>query len=127
MSAFSSCCGRRGSEAVSFAGSGGTSWRFLDSVAELVDCAPKLTDYLDGPPLLYKLICGSSIAATYRLRGLGADREMAREVILRLPVVRDAVDPALVPLALAGRVEESAIPKIREIVEQQLAADTQLA
>ncbi|HEY0554132.1 MAG TPA: hypothetical protein VGG20_07670 [Thermoanaerobaculia bacterium] len=52
---------------------------------------------------------------------------MAREVILRLPVVRDAVDPALVPLALAGRVEESAIPKIREIVEQQLAADTQLA
>jgi Flavin-binding monooxygenase-like len=100
---------------------------FLDSVAELVDCAPRLTDYLDDPPLLYKLICGSSIAATYRLRGPGADREMARQVILRLPVVRDAVDLALVPLALAGHVEESAIPKIHEIVEQQFASDTQLA
>ncbi|MFY9822040.1 MAG: hypothetical protein WAM82_11710 [Thermoanaerobaculia bacterium] len=100
---------------------------FLDSAAELVDCAPRLADYLDDPPLLYKLICGSSIAATYRLRGPGADREMARKVILRLPVVRDAVDLALLPLALAGRVEESAIPKIREIVEQQFAADTQLA
>jgi len=101
--------------------------RFLDGVAELVDCAPKLTDYLDDPPLLYKLICGSAIAATYLLRGPGADRETAREVILRLPVVRDAVDLALVPLALAGRVEASVIPKIQEIVEQQLAADTQLA
>lgn len=100
---------------------------FLDSVAELIDCAPKLTDYLDDPPLLYKLICGSSIAATYRLRGPGADREMARKVILRLPVVRSAVDLALVPLALAGRVEESAIPKIHKIVEQQFASDTQLA
>ena len=51
---------------------------------------------------------------------------MAREVILRLPVVRDAVDLALVLLALAGHVEESAIPKIHEIVEQQFVADTQL-
>ncbi len=99
---------------------------FLDSVAELVGCVPKLTDYLDDPPLLYKLICGSSLAASYRLRGPGADPEMAREVILRLPVVRDAVDLALVPLALAGHVEEWAIPKIHEIVEQQFAADTQL-
>ena len=99
---------------------------FLDSVAELVDCAPKLTDYLDDPPLLYKLICGSSIATCYRLRGPGADPEMAREVILRLPVVRDAVDLALIPLALAGRVEDSAIPKIHEIVERQFASDTQL-
>src|SRR3954469_18923386 len=99
---------------------------FLDSVAELVDCAPRLTDYLDDPPLLYKLVCGSAIAATYRLRGPGADPEMARGVILRLPVVRDAVDPALIPFALAGRVEESAIPKIREIVERQFAADAQL-
>jgi hypothetical protein len=48
---------------------------FLDSVAELVDCPPRLTDYLDDPPLLYKLICGSSVAATYRLRGPGADGE----------------------------------------------------
>ncbi len=56
----------------------------------------------------------------------GADPEMAREVILRLPVVRDAVDLALVPLALAGHVEESAIPKIHQIVEQQFAADPQL-
>lgn len=100
---------------------------FLDSVAELVGCAPKLTDYLDDPPLLYKLICGSSISATYRFRGPGADPEMARQMILRLPVVRDAVDLALVPLALAGHVEESAIPKIHQIVEQQFALDTQLA
>jgi len=52
--------------------------------------------------------------------------ERWRKVILRLPVVRDAVDLALVPLALAGHVEESAIPKIHEIVEQQFASDTQL-
>ena len=99
---------------------------FIDCVAERVDCVPELTDYLDDPPLLYKLICGSSIATSYRLRGPGADPEMAREVILRLPVVRDAVDLALVPLALAGHVEESAIPKIQEIVEQQFLADTRL-
>jgi hypothetical protein len=99
---------------------------FLDGVAGLVNCAPKLTDYLDDPPLLYKLVCGSAIAATYRLRGPGADPEMAREVILRLPVVRDSVDLALIPLALAGRVEESAIPKIHEIVERQFAADARL-
>ena len=100
---------------------------FLDGVAELVDCAPRLADYLDDPPLLYKLICGTIIAATYRLRGLGAAPEMAREVILRLPVVRDSVDLALLPFALAGRVEESAIPKIQEIVERQFAADAQLS
>jgi hypothetical protein len=100
---------------------------FLDGVAELVDCAPRLTDYLDDPPLLYKLICGTIIAATYRLRGPGADPEMAREVILRLPVVRDAVDLAMLPFALAGRVEESAIPKIQEIVERQFAADAELS
>ncbi len=47
-------------------------------------------------------------------------------MILQLPVVRDAVDPALIPFALAGRVEESAIPKIQEIVERQFAADAQL-
>ena len=47
-------------------------------------------------------------------------------MILRLPVVRDAVDLALLPLALAGRVEDSAIPKIHEIVERQFAADPQL-
>ena len=51
---------------------------------------------------------------------------MARELILRLPVVRDAVDLALVLLALAGHVEESAIPKIYEVVERQFAADTRL-
>ncbi|HEY4564030.1 MAG TPA: hypothetical protein VIJ36_13695, partial [Thermoanaerobaculia bacterium] len=67
------------------------------------------------------------IAATYRLRGPGAAPEMAREVILRLPVVRDAVDLALLPFALAGRVEESAIPKIQEIVERQFAADAELS
>ena len=99
---------------------------FLDNVAELIDCAPELTDYLDDPPLLYKLVCGSCIGATYRLRGPGADPEMAREVILRLPVVRDAVDLALVPHALAGHVEDSAIPQIHEIVERQYTADTQL-
>jgi hypothetical protein len=99
---------------------------FLDSIAELVGCAPRLADHLDDPPLLYKLICGSGIAATYRLRGPGADPEMARRVILRLPVVRDAVDLDLLPHALAGRVEESAIPAIHEIVKQQFASDTQL-
>jgi hypothetical protein len=52
---------------------------------------------------------------------------MARQVILRLPVVRDAVDSALIPFALSGRVEESTIPKIHEIVERQFAADTQLS
>lgn len=99
---------------------------FLDNVAELVGCVPNLADYLDDPPLLYKLICGTSLATSYRLQGPGADPEMAREVIVRLPVVRDAVDLALVPLALVGYVEDSAIPKIQEIVEQQFAADTRL-
>jgi hypothetical protein len=52
---------------------------------------------------------------------------MARRVILRLPVVRAAVDVALFPLALAGRAEESAIPKICSVVEEQFAMDPELA
>ncbi|HET9209605.1 MAG TPA: hypothetical protein VFR03_04370 [Thermoanaerobaculia bacterium] len=81
--------------------------RRLANAGASTNCAPRLADYLDDPPLLYKLICGSAIGATYRLRGPGAD-------------------PALIPFALAGRVEESAIPKIQEIVERQFAADPEL-
>lgn len=59
---------------------------YMDSVAELVDCKPRLSDYLLNPRLLYHLLCGANVPTAYRLRGPHAQAEMAKRVVLSLPV-----------------------------------------
>lgn len=64
---------------------------YLDSVAELIGCRPRLRDHLFEPKLAYRLLGGSNIAAAYRLRGPHAQPELAKRLILRLPVLLSPV------------------------------------
>jgi cation diffusion facilitator CzcD-associated flavoprotein CzcO len=84
---------------------------FMDEVADLIGCAPRMEDYLDEPELLFKLLCGSNIAACYRLRGPQALPELARQVILRLPVAHPS-----------SAIRESLPRLLNLIYEPQLAA-----
>ncbi len=59
---------------------------YMESVAELIGCRPRIRDYLLEPSVAYRLLCGSNIAATYRLRGPHAQPEPAKRMILYLPV-----------------------------------------
>lgn len=60
---------------------------YLDSVAELIGCRPRIWDYVFEPNVAYHLLCGSNVASTYRLRGPHAQPDLARRVMLHLPVV----------------------------------------
>lgn len=60
---------------------------YMDSVAELIGCRPRIRDYVFEPKVAYHLLCGSNIASTYRLRGPHAQPELAERVMLHLPVV----------------------------------------
>ena len=63
---------------------------YMDSVAVLVGCRPRLRDFLFKPRLAYHLLCGANIPTAYRLRGPHADPEMAQRVILRLPIAHSS-------------------------------------
>ena len=93
---------------------------YMDGMGALVDCLPRLGDYLGEPQLLFRLLCGSALSITYRLRGPHADPDMARRVIMNLPVARLAIMPDMVPAALAGRVDAAVIPAIQDIVARGL-------
>jgi dimethylaniline monooxygenase (N-oxide forming) len=60
---------------------------YMESLAELVGCRPRLRSLLLDPPLAYRVLCGSNVAACYRLRGPHADPQTARRTLLALPVV----------------------------------------
>lgn len=59
---------------------------YMESLAELIGCRPRIRDHVFEPRIAYRLLCGSNIAATYRLRGPHAQPERARRMMLRLPV-----------------------------------------
>ncbi len=59
---------------------------YMDGVAELIDCRPRLRDYLFNPRMFYHLICGANIPTAYRLRGPHATPEVAERVLLSLPI-----------------------------------------
>lgn len=59
---------------------------YMDRLAALVGCEPRLEDHLDDPALLCRLIAASNISACYRLRGPHADPEQARRTIMHLPI-----------------------------------------
>jgi cation diffusion facilitator CzcD-associated flavoprotein CzcO len=55
---------------------------YVDSIAELIGCKPRLMRLLLRPRLLYKVLCASNVGAMYRLVGPHAEPELARRVIL---------------------------------------------
>ncbi|WP_394832279.1 NAD(P)-binding protein [Pendulispora rubella] len=98
---------------------------YMDDVANLVGCNPKLEDFLDDPDLLYRLACGSNIAPCYRLVGPHADPEGARKVIMRVPVAmeksvphRDIFDQ-LIPHNLVGRVPAEKLDQIVSVLKSR--------
>src|SRR5215472_373835 len=95
---------------------------FMDEMADLIGCNPRLADHLGEPELLYRLLCGSNVAACYRLVGPHADPEGAKRLILRLPVAlersmpwRDIFDKIL-PQALESHVSPSKRDEVSTIV-----------
>jgi dimethylaniline monooxygenase (N-oxide forming) len=87
---------------------------YLDSVAELIGCRPRLRDYLLEPRVAYHLLCGSNIAPSYRLRGPHAQPELAKRMMFHLPVVfslRQLVSlGALYLLSRTGLLKEAKHP-----------------
>jgi dimethylaniline monooxygenase (N-oxide forming) len=59
---------------------------YMDALAELVGCRPRVRDFLFNPRMAYHLLCGANIPTAYRLRGPHAAPEMAQRVMLRLPI-----------------------------------------
>ena len=59
---------------------------YMDEVAELVGCRPRVRDFLFNPRMAYHLLCGANIPTAYRLRGPHAAPEMAQRVLLSLPI-----------------------------------------
>ena len=59
---------------------------YMDALAELVGCRPRVRDFLFNPRLAYHLLCGANIPTAYRLCGPHAAPEMAQRVMLRLPI-----------------------------------------
>ena len=96
--------------------------RFMDDIANLIGCGPDPLDYLDDPPLLYKLICGSNIAPSYRLRGPHADFDAARAALLALPVAntRETILRRLPP-ALEASLDREAASLVLGVLQQHLA------
>ena len=67
---------------------------YMESVAELIGCRPRIRDHVFEPRVAYHLLCGSNIASTYRLRGPHAQPELAKRVMLHLPVAHGVTELA---------------------------------
>lgn len=59
---------------------------YMDGLADLVGCRPRVRDHLVNPRLAYRLVCGANIPTAYRLSGPHAQPDMAKEVLMSLPV-----------------------------------------
>jgi dimethylaniline monooxygenase (N-oxide forming) len=83
-------------------------------VAELIGCRPRIRDHVLEPRVAYRLLCGSNIASTYRLRGPHAQPELAKRVMLHLSVAHSATEVAalgvLYVLSRLGVLREPAPP-----------------
>jgi dimethylaniline monooxygenase (N-oxide forming) len=75
---------------------------YLDSVAKLVGCKPRLWTYIYNPYLLHRLLFGSAICQQYRLRGPHNNAPVAKRVIMSLPSVPMRAKRQIKTLILAG-------------------------
>ncbi len=69
---------------------------YMEALAELVGCRPRVRDFLFKPRLAYHLLCGANIPTTYRLCGPHADPQMAQRVMLSLPVAHSTRELATI-------------------------------
>jgi hypothetical protein len=67
---------------------------YLDSLAKLIGCQVRAGALLPRPRLLFHVLFGSNIAATYRLFGPGSRFASASRLILSLPVAWSPVEIA---------------------------------
>jgi len=95
---------------------------YMESVAELIGCRPRIRDHIFEPKIAYRLLCGSNIAATYRLRGPHAQLELAKRMMLHLPVAHSLKEVAglgvLYVLSRIGLLKE---PERRSVTRQDSA------
>lgn len=91
---------------------------YMDEVAELVDCRPHVRDFLFDPRMVYHLLCGANIPTAYRLRGPHATPDVARRVLLSLPIAHTPRELAnlsyLHVLLRIGVLKEPAQPSFSE-------------
>ncbi len=59
---------------------------YMNSLAELIGCQVRLSDFASRPWLMFKVYFGSNVPNTYRLKGPHSQRDLAEAIILRLPV-----------------------------------------
>jgi dimethylaniline monooxygenase (N-oxide forming) len=87
---------------------------YLESLAELIGCRPRIRDHVFEPRVAYRLLCGSNVASTYRLRGPHAQPELAKRVMLHLPVAHGLKEMVglgvLYVLSRVGLLREPAHP-----------------
>jgi dimethylaniline monooxygenase (N-oxide forming) len=87
---------------------------YMESLAELIGCRPRIRDHVFEPRIAYRLLCGSNIASTYRLCGPHAQPELAKRVMLHLPVAHSpkelAALGALYVLSRIGLLREPEHP-----------------
>jgi hypothetical protein len=99
--------------------------RYLDDLAELIGCLPRLEDYLNDPELLTHLICSSNIGLSYRLQGPDAFPETAREACVSAPIADpfEAIDKFL-DYSLRQRLNLDLANRVAEIIRTFLGTHT---
>jgi dimethylaniline monooxygenase (N-oxide forming) len=79
---------------------------YLDGLAKLIGCKPRLWTYVYNPPFLHRLLFGSNVSASYRLRGPHKNPTEAKRIIMHLPAVpmRPKNRARQISLALYSRI-----------------------
>jgi dimethylaniline monooxygenase (N-oxide forming) len=62
-------------------------YHYMDSLANLIGCAPPFLRYLILHPLLwFRIVYGATQATQFRLQGPGQKTKLAHEILTELPV-----------------------------------------
>jgi dimethylaniline monooxygenase (N-oxide forming) len=94
----------------------------MNGMADLIGCQVHLSDFAMRPWLLFKVYCGSNVPVTYRLKGPHSQRELAEEVILRLPVAHGRWELLLLTVGVVLDKASSALDRCRNILAHRSAA-----
>ena len=99
--------------------------QYLDDLAELIGCLPKLENHLNDPELLAHLICSSNIGLSYRLQGPSAFPEIAREACVSAPIADPyaAIDK-FVDYALEQKVDPNLRNCVATVIRKYLTTHT---
>jgi dimethylaniline monooxygenase (N-oxide forming) len=99
--------------------------KYMDDLADLIECHPKLENHLNDPKLLAHLICSSNIGLSYRLHGPGAFPEIAREACVSGPIADPyvAIDK-FVDCALGQKLNPDLANRIGALIRTYLTTHT---